>query len=171
MSVRSLRTKERIDFRIYNKTGRKVPKGAPELVPQAYSEMANLVETESKLVGKIERFLAANELSQLIDESDIREAISDVRSLNEEYIEIHYTLKTELDADYPGTYPGYDDQLKTMSDYIKSAIGEIKSRREAASKADLVKIQNKLKAEEKFFQDRIEHEISSFKETVSLLKT
>ena len=56
MSVRSLRTKERIDFRIYNKTGRKVPKGAPELVPQAYSEMANLVETESKLVGKIEIF-------------------------------------------------------------------------------------------------------------------
>ena len=81
MSVKSLRTKERIDYKIFNSTGRRVLKVSP-----GSAKMAQLISEELQLVGKIDRFYVVNALPLLIDESDIRKAIEDIRALNDEML-------------------------------------------------------------------------------------
>ena len=163
MSRWSLRSKERIDYKVYSRSGCKVLKFTPEqLVPEPFAEMAQLVDDELKLVGKIKRFFTVNALALLIDESDIREAIGEIRALNDEYIDIHCRLKSDLKADYSTTYPDYDERLIEITDYITSAVQEIKDRRELKVKADITKTKDRLISEEKFFRSRIAQEIDSF---------
>ena len=99
-------------------------------VPEGLLDMAQLIETELKLVGKIDRFFAVNALPLLIDESDIRQAIGEMRALNDEYVDIHTKLKTDLEVDYNDSYPNYEDRLNSITDYITAAVAEIKCRRE-----------------------------------------
>ena len=157
MSVKSLRTKRRIDYKIFNSTGRRVLKVSP-----GSAKMAQLINEELQLVGKIDRFYVVNALPLLIDESDIRKAIEDIRALNDEYVDIHIRLKTELDADYNDSYPDYDDHLKNITDYIAAAVAEIKCRRDTQVKAGVEKTKDRLISEEKLFRDRIDQEIDSF---------
>ena len=154
MSNRRLRPIERLDYKTFSDKGEVLRRE-----PEGFRKMAKLVDQELKIVGKIDRFLLENDLSLMVDELDIKEAITELKILTESYVDVHIDLKNDLKEDYAQTYPGYDDQIKRMVDYTRSAKQEIKSKRDNTKDLEVEKIRDKLRAEEIFFRDTIVREV------------
>ena len=145
MSVRSIRLKNRIDYKIYNETGKKIQR------EPNFEKMSELIDQELKLVKKIVRFRSEYNLDLLFDINEIEEAISEQRKLLEAYEELHIKLKRDLAEDYSNTYIDYDGHIKIMTDYIILAKKEIRNKK----LVDDSKITDKLKTEEKCLRETI----------------
>ena len=82
---------DRVDYKIYNKTGNKIVKNR-----KGISIMASSVDQELKVVGRLERFMIEYDFSLLYEVVDIEEGIREVRNIVESYEELHLKLKLEL---------------------------------------------------------------------------
>ena len=166
MYKQSLRETSRFDYKIYNKKGKKVPK----YNRKDMNKMANYIDDELKLVRKIDRFMKENELSLLFDENDIERSIQQLDQLIDSYESIHVTLKRDLGDDEYATTLGkeYEDKIAFMTDWIRDAKLTIKRKKEKKisqldnEKNELtMKGRNKLRAEEKYYCDRIKYELEN----------
>ena len=99
-SDRPKRATKRIDYRIYNETGRKVvtKRNQVEQVVEKFKNLLimaseKLVEEEEKVSLKICRFLDEYELDSLFDIEDIELGIAEIKRLIESYEEIHVQWK------------------------------------------------------------------------------
>ena len=168
MFKRSLRETSRFDYKIYNKTGKKVAKYNRKEI----SNMANHIVDELKLVKKIDRFMIENELSLLFDVDDIEKSIHQWDQLIDSYESTHVTLKRDLGDEYATTFgEDYDDKIEFMTGWIKGAKLAIKRIKEKKvwqldnEKIELNrKVRDKLRDEEKYYCDRIKHELENMYE-------
>ena len=110
MSLRSFRPKERIDYKFFNSTGKKVPKN----FPKSCKNMGEAIDIELKIVSKLNRFLEEYDLSLLFDIKEIQDAVIEARNLIESYEDIHIQLKKELKEEYMQTYKDYDSQVSIL---------------------------------------------------------
>ena len=158
---RPRRNIDRVDYKIYNKTGNKIVKNR-----KGISIMASSVDQELKVVGRLERFMIEYDFSLLYEVVDIEEGIREVRNIVESYEELHLKLKLELGIlSYEETYPEYEDRIKCVTNWIRSAKSEIRNKKSLANKqerVDLIEKQKTLiRAEEKYFSKRIKAEVIS----------
>ena len=117
----------RVDYKIYNKTGIKLLKEYRKCI----STMTTNIDTELKLVCKLDRFKCEYELSLLYEIEDIEDGIKELRSIVEKYEELHIALKNDLGSDsYAESYPDYEARIKSMTDWIRSAKFEIRNKKE-----------------------------------------
>ena len=106
----------RVDYKIYNKTGNKLLKE----YRKGISTMTANIDTELKLVCKLDRFKSEYELSLLYEIEDIEDGIKELRSIVEKYEELHIALKNELGSDsYAESYPDYEAGIKSVTDWIR----------------------------------------------------
>ena len=110
----------RVDYKIYNRTGIKLLKE----YRKGISTMTTNIDTELKLVCKLDRFKSEYELSLLYEIEDIEDGIKELRSIVEKYEELHIALKNELG------YPDYEARIKSVTDWIRSAKFEIRNKKE-----------------------------------------
>ena len=154
---------QHLDYKLYNKTGRKVIKGKNSLII-----MENKIDNELKLVCKISRFVKEFAIELLYDIEDIEAGIKECRELTENYEGIHIVLKRELAEEYEEAYQEYDTITTSLVNWLRNARMEIRKKKEGsemvrtlAEEEKLRKIRDKLKAEEKYLRERIELEKES----------
>ena len=136
-SDRPKRATKRIDYRIYNETGRKVvtERNQVEKVVEKFKNLSimaseRLVEEEEKVSLKICRFLDENELDALFDIEEVELGIAEIKRLIKSYEEIHVQLKKELGDEYKNKCQGFDENSKGVSTWIKNAKTDIKKKKE-----------------------------------------
>ena len=156
-SARSNRTKARIDYKLFNNTGLKVPK----IIRADLSKMENLIDQEFKIVLKIKRFISEYSLDLLGDIKDIGEGINEQRVLSEDYESVHVQLKRVLGENDAETYTNYDEQIGNLIDWGIKAKSEIHKRKEIESQA-------KLRNEEFYLRNTINNEIENINEESSM---
>ena len=161
MSERSLRTKERFDYKVFNDKGIKIVKNTRT----GFDIMANLIDQERKIVCKISTFMTENDLRLLFEIEAIEKAITELRSLMEAYKEVHFKLESELGDEYSTSYEGFDMQITEIKDWFRQAKLEIK-RKKDEEHVELVEV--KLSAEEKYFRCRITQELDNMSEEESV---
>ena len=161
MSERSLRTKERFDYKVFNDRGIKIVKNTRT----GFDIMANLMDQERKTVCKISTFMTENDLSLLFEIEAIEKTITELRSLMEAYKEVHFKLESELGDEYSTSYEGFDMQIAEIKDWFRNAKLEIK-RKKDEKHVELVEV--KLSAEEKYFRCRITQELDNMSEEESV---
>ena len=128
---RPRRNIDRFDYKIYSKTGNKIVKGRSGILA-----MASSVDKELSVVCRLERFLIEYDLRLLYEVGDIEEGIKEVCDIVESYEELHLRLKRELGTlSYEETYPEYEDRIKCVTDWIRSAKSEIRTKKEEKSLA------------------------------------
>ena len=157
---RPSRNIDRFDYKIYSKTGNKVVKGRTGI-----SAMASSVDEELRVVRRLERFLIEYNLSLLYEVGDIEEGIKEVRDIVESYEELHLRLKGELGTlSYEETHPEYEDRIKCVTYWIRSAKSEIRTKKEETSlaykqeRSDLAEKEKVvITAEENYFSKRTKH--------------
>ena len=155
-SEKTRRVKQRLDYKLYSETGRKVIKETKELkrIEEGFKNLSvmathKIVDEEKKVCLKIDRFIDEYELEVLFDIDDIEAGIKDSKKLLESYEEIHLELKRELNDEYEETYKDFEIKSKIMTDWIKKAKLEIKKK----------KVQRKQEEkEEKFMKEKEERE-------------
>ena len=154
-SARSDGTKGRIDYKLFNNIGLKVPK----IIRVDLSKMENLIDQEFKIVLKIKRFISRYSLELLGDIKDIGEGINEQRVLSEDYESVHVQLKRVLGENYAETYTNYDEQIGNLIDWGIKAKSEIHKRKEIESQA-------KLRNEEFYLRKNINEKSSMFIEDI-----
>ena len=163
MSERSRRVIQRFDYKVYNKTGKKVCKAASsELVI-----MGDLIEEELKISCKIKRVLNEFELELLYDIEDIEGGIKEFRDVIESYENVHVMLRRKLGGEYGETYEEYGSNMKKLNDWVRNAKVEIKRIKKEKVKEQSEKSLNKekegLKAEVRLFSERMRREIQNMR--------
>ena len=158
LSGRSLRTRERFDYEIFSKKGVKIPKG------KNIGIMSTLIDEEIKLVCKIKRFMTEYELSLLFELDDIETAIVELRVLLEGYQEVHMKLVRELKESYSEAYQNFDRRIAEMTDWLRNAKLEIRQKKEDEKN----KVRDRLRAEEKYYRNRIIQEFDIMSEVDSV---
>ena len=135
--------KEWFDYKIYNATGRKVAKEnrALEKMSGNFRNLATIeiekLDFEDKRVGlKITRFTEEYDFDLLFDVEDIKAGIAEFKKLIDIYEEIHVELKRQLKDDYEKSYPDFEDKLKIMTNWVKTAKLEIKRKKVEISEKD-----------------------------------
>ena len=169
MHRKSVRNIERIDYKIYSETGKKVAKEKDlEKVTENFEKLSKsenyqklskmvaskLVDEEIKVCLKFDRFLKEYEFDLLFDVEDIEAAIIEVKTLIDTFEDIHVELKRELDDKYEEAYPKFSEKLKPMIDWVKNA--KIEKKRKKVEK--LREEREKEEIEERVRKDKEEKE-------------
>ena len=99
------------------------------------SEMEKMVDTELKITRKLARFFNEYDISLLFDVSDVENGIAELKALTDEYEDVHSQLsrisRDAGDEVYKETYSEqYDEQMKAILDWIRSAKISIKEKKE-----------------------------------------
>ena len=104
---RACRNLPRIDYNIFDKTGRKVFKKMADCEKEILSE--------AKLSADIGEFYEMNNLNELDSEEELYEAIDTVTKYSKMYRDVHTELKFKMQAgDYDGRYPKYDEVISKL---------------------------------------------------------
>ena len=155
-----------IDYKIFGSTGQKV-----FIERRNLSEMEKMVDTELKITRKLARFFNEYDISLLFDVSDVENGIAELKALTDEYEDVHSQLsrisRDAGDEVYKETYSEqYDEQMKAILDWIRSAKISIKEKKEEQvsisqqeKSLEASKQKDKLIAEEKYLRGRIDSEI------------
>ena len=109
------RSKRRIDYSVFHKTGRKVDKEGGR------GKMADLEVQELQVVGDIKHSLELYDLEDLVTEREISEGMSALSELGKSYRHLHVELKSQLGTDYEEKYPRYGKIHDDISTYLKAA--------------------------------------------------
>ena len=150
--MRSSRNKNRLDYKIFHKSGEKVSKN------REIFNMSDTIDEELKIVCKINRFLEENDLSLFSDVEEIDNSLEKIRILQQEYEEVHIKLRRELgDDEYQKTYTEYEKSQDVMMTWLKDAKFEKKRKKDKSSE----QILEKLRAEEKFLFKKIFRELQN----------
>ena len=172
------RERERFDYKTYNATGKKVAKEnrALDKISENFRNLAKMelekLDVEDKRVGlKITRFTEEYDFDLLFDVEDIKAGIAEFKKLIDMYEEIHVELKRQLKDNYEHSYPDFEDKLKTMTDWVKTAKLEIKRKKVERSEKDKQvereerrREREKLKTEERYFAERINQDLINISE-------
>ena len=115
------RKKKRLDYTVYNKTGRKVLlEGGTDM------DLHTVLLEEQKIVEDIGINFDLYDLDELYDEKEISEAIEIMSDSCKNYRHCHVELKNNLEDKYEGKFPNYDNIVKELTSYIKSAKNELR---------------------------------------------
>ena len=108
---------DRIDYKIYHRTGRKV------LMEGGQSKMdsSQIILRELKVVEDIDHNLSVYNLCELLFEDEIKEAIDEMSTLSKVYRHIHVDLKNHFPEEYVKKYPKYGEISEMLISYVKSA--------------------------------------------------
>ena len=157
MSRKSLRNIERIDYKIYSETGKKVAKERRELIRiergfENLSKMSvdKLIDEETKVRYKFQRFLLEYQFDILFDIEDIEKGILEIKTIIESFEGIHIELNRELDTKYLEKYPDFSEMLTNMTDWVKNAKLEINKMK--VSRAETLRREKKENEEKKYDQ-------------------
>ena len=167
MSDRRRRVQSRLDYNIYNITGKKVAKEnrTLERLSEGFEKLAvmateKLEVEEKKINRKIIRFLKENdEFTSFFDVDDIEKAVVEIKWLLEKYEETHLELEEELgDDQYKKKYENLQvPQL--ASTWVKNAKLEIKRRKEDEKLESLLREKEKLRTEVRHATTRIDQDL------------
>ena len=120
---RSLREKQRFDYRVYHQTGVKQAKEEARVSKVVDRLDQALVMEDNKVIDKavnlkleVERFYDEYDLDILEGIDDIKEGIVELKNLTKEYVSNHTELKRMLGDTYGEEYPDYDAEVKKMTD-------------------------------------------------------
>ena len=84
-------------------------------------EASQVIHQELKIVEDIDHNLSVYNLSELLTEEEIKEAIEEISTLSKVYRHIHVDLKNLLPEEYENKYPNYAKKSKMLVEFIKSA--------------------------------------------------
>ena len=158
--MRRTRDKNRLDYKHFHKTGEKVFENRNNFITSV------TIEVELKIVCKINRFLEENELSLFSDIEEIDGSLEKMRSLLEEYEDVHIELKRELgDDEYEKTYTEHQKTRGVMMTWLKDAKLEIRNLKLKSSE----RVLEKLRVEEKFLFRNISRELDNIENEVPSL--
>ena len=150
---RPQRAIQRIDYNIYNRTGKKLGRDIS-------AKMERLIEEDLKIVRRFNRFYEEYEISLLFEVTDLEVGIRELKELAEKYEDAHIKLEKELgEAAYKETYVDYEKHSRAVSEWIKAAKLEIKNKK---ALKDVGK-EREVRAEEKYFSIRIKNELQLMK--------
>ena len=159
------RSFDRLDYKVYHKTGKRVVRQSKELdrISENYKKFSimaaeKIIDEEKKVCLKINRFIDEYDFELLFDIEDVEKGISEFKILIEKYEEIHVELKRELDDQYDVMFGDFAAKLKIMTDWVKKAKTEIKRRKiEKFEKEERVK-KEKEEREEQVRREKEEKE-------------
>ena len=167
------RERERLNYKIYNATGRKVAKENREL--ERISEnfrnldaMANQksIDKDKKVCLQIDRLIGEYDFDLLFDVGGIEVGIAEFKKLIDTYKEVHVELRREL-QNYENSYPDFEDKLKEMTNWVINAKIEIKRRKIAKNEKEedqRLRQREKLKTEERYFAERMNQDLANISE-------
>ena len=143
MSERPTRNISRFDFRTYHRTGQKITKNNTkfdhivERLNRDYIMEGNkLKDEERKMSLEIIRFWDEYDLEELFDIDDIKESIDELKNLVKKFENIHVEIRTTLgEEEHNEIYPNYENDVKTMTEWIKTARKEIYERKKRDKEA------------------------------------
>ena len=157
MSNRPTRNISRFDYKEYHRTGQKITKNTTkfdhivEKLNRDYIMARNkLKDDERKISLEIIRFWDEYNLEELFDVDDIKESIDELKNLVKKFENIHVELRTTLEEEeYNEIYPNYKNDVKRMTEWIKTARKEISERKKKDQEAlELSKNNEKLTEKE-----------------------
>ena len=125
------RSKHRLDYLVFSKTGKKEYKGV--------TKMDNPEVTESQLVGDIKHSLALFALKDLESQDEIAEGISVITQLGKEFRHLHVELQSQLGKEYEGKFLHYTDTDAKINKYLRDAMikkRELKTTSQTHDKED-----------------------------------
>ncbi len=120
--------------------------------------MTEQIDEELKIVLRINRFFTENELEEITDVEERDASVRDLKILQQDYEEIHVNLRRQLgDVQYTQIYDKYDDSVKLMMDWLKTAKRKIRNLKSSPS----TKFLDELRVEEKFVHSRINYDFQT----------
>ena len=106
---------------------------------------------ELKCVDDINTFFDLNELSDMSDEEEIGDYISELSTLGKEYRDVHTDLSVGLDdAVYVGQYPDHQEFRKKVNDKIQNAKRLLRKVKRGKSKSKMTDKQSDFLSEKSF---------------------
>ena len=105
-----------------------------------------LEDEERKMSLEIIRFWDEYDLEELFDIDDIKESIDELKNVVKKFENIHVEIRTTLgEEEHNEIYPNYENDVKTMTEWIKTARKEIYERKKRCKEAmELSKIMKNL---------------------------
>ena len=140
------RNKDRIDYKIFHETGRKVVISGGKISKNKMATDEKIVEM--KIVADIKYTLGVYTLEDLISGDDIEEGLTVISGLGQQFRHIHVELKNKLGNDYETQYPEYNKTLEDLAEFRKSAKTKLRINRQDKEK-------EALKIEEEFLYLKI----------------
>ena len=142
---RSRRSKTSWDYKILDRTGRKVPKlrNSDQNGASSGEEMSktveldpvhlkSLVHNEEEFFEEITEFLEENKSEDALNIEDIDENVLEIKELRKVFKRVHREMKTDI-AEYENKLkPRLDEQLANISDYLANAKAVKKTRLNSA---------------------------------------
>ena len=158
MSRKSRSCKSDFDYKVYDKTGVKIP---------ISRNSANMALEEKKLLelqifDDVMNIYDNNNLEELETVDDLTELLEEISLLNKQYRHVHVELKYLMDKDYEAAYTEHAARLEGMKKFISSLKQKIKTLK--SSEQDSVKnnLIASLTTEEAIFSERLEKELEKF---------
>ena len=139
------RKKDRIDYKVYHETGKKVlveGKGTGSKMSSAQIEIEEL-----KIVEDISHNLALYKLEDLCTEEEIKEAVDVISELGQSYRHVHVELKSVLGETYEDKYKKYEDISSKLFLWTKSAKEKLRDKRNECQENKNSKTTKNLKIE------------------------
>lgn len=140
MRKASSRSKPRIDYKIYDQTGKKILKESAKLLElsnKLEKELAmsenQLSDQETKLRLEISGFWGEYDLDDLYGIDQISDSISELKNIKRRFENVHVDLRRNLEEEWAPKYPGYDDLVERMASWIKTARNKISERKREES--------------------------------------
>ena len=127
------RKKDRFDYEVYHKSGRKVWLGGGG-GGDIKSEMdsSHMVLEELKIIEDINHNLSFYDLNGLFTEEEIKEATRIISGLCQSFRHIHVELRTMFGDNYAEKYPKYGVNFDKLTDFIKSAKTKLRNEIQAS---------------------------------------
>ena len=119
----NIRSRERLDYKTYHESGRKVTKVGggtqnPEMDEQKIHEL--------KLREDITHAFDIYAIDNLVTEVEIQEALSVISDICKCFRHLHVDLKNALDAEYDIQFPDYNEKLGRLTNFIKTAKNKLR---------------------------------------------
>ena len=115
------RKKDRFDYKVYHESGVKAPVASGKTMDPNQVPLEEL-----KIVDDLDHNLALYSVADLSSEEELSEGIGVISKLGQYYRHVHVELKAHLKENHGVSYPKYDQKLKEINTYLKSARTKIR---------------------------------------------
>ena len=164
-SNKNRRNLNRIDYKIFNETGEKVPKNM--------ATFADITLVEAKVDADIKDFFVMFKLKELVSVNEISEGLETATLYSKKYRDAHTECRLSMGEEYEKNYPKSEEVIESLRDYIRQAKQKLRDMQEKvnADKKEEEKLEKMRKEKERkdafqyecdFFLSKLERKLGNF---------
>ena len=161
----NLRQKERIDYQVFDREGRKVRKS-----PATMEDLKQLCVDELKILDSLNFHLALHALDDLLTVEECKGAIGTITDIYNSYRSVHVELKNALREGYEEKYPNFKTVDEKVTTYLKNVRLKIRTQSGANQQSKNDEEIRILKVEFEFLKKKLYQYNRSIDANVSIVR-